>query len=109
MKTSTRNALILFGIAVLAVIIALAFMTRTSKNEEETQPQNVYVEVPEAEDMEITGSKSEAYMKDRGERSKIEAYWNDCAPDKETPNRSRNPLPGLFPALLQPPPKIFWG
>lgn len=100
MKTSTRNALILFGIAGLAVIIALAFMTRTSKSEEETQPQNVYVEVPEAEDMEITGSKSEAYMKDTGKRSKIEAYWDDCAPDKETPEPEQKPSSG---AVSGPP------
>ncbi len=84
MKTTTRNACILFGIAGTAIIVALAF-TRGKEKTEEASSQNVYIEVPEAEGVDITESKSEAYLKGTGEKSKIEAYWDDCSSDKETP------------------------
>ena len=77
-------AFILFAVAGIALAIGLILNSGKTK-EEEAPAQNVYAELPEAEDMEIPASKSRAYMTCEGNRAKIEDYWDDCLPDEETP------------------------
>ena len=77
-------AFILFAVAGIALAIGLILNSGKTK-EEEAPAQNVYAELPEAEDMEIPASKSRAYMTSEGNRAKIEDYWDDCLPDEETP------------------------
>ena len=76
-------AFILFAVAGIALAIGLILNSGKTK-EEEAPAQNVYAELPEAEDMEIPASKSRAYMTCEGNRAKIEDYWDDCLPDEET-------------------------
>ena len=55
-------AFILFAVAGVALAIGLILNSGKTKEEEEAHAQNVYAELPEAEDMEIPASKSRAYM-----------------------------------------------
>lgn len=97
MNTTTRNACILFAVAVLAIIFALLFWGKHDRNKsEDAPPQNVYTELPEAEEVEITESKSEAYMRNAGEKPKIEAYWDGCAPDEEAPAQTQKASSGAI-------------
>ena len=78
-------AFILFAIAGVALAIALVF---SKGGGEETEPttENVYADLPEAEDVEIPESKSAAYMRGDGGKAKIEDYWNDCLSDEGMPD-----------------------
>lgn len=85
MEKTKRNAFILFAVAAITLAIGVSFYLIKSKDKNKEAPvQNVYADLPEAEDMEIPESKSEAYMRGEGKKAKIEDYWDDCLPDKET-------------------------
>ena len=90
MKTTTRNACILFAIAGIALTIGLGFMLSKDNKEPEAAPlQNVFADLPEAEQTVMPDSKSDAYMRHQEEKSKIEDYWDHCSPDKETPEQTQ--------------------
>lgn len=83
-------AFILFAISGIALAIALVFSKGGGDDGTEPVTGNVYVDLPEAEDVEIPESKSVAYMRGEG-KAKIEDYWNDCLPDEETPVSPEKP------------------
>ena len=86
MEKTKRIAFILFAVAGVALAIALVFSKSGRDDGTETATGNVYVDLPEAEDVEIPESKSVAYMRGEG-KAKIEDYWNDpfyCKPQNET-------------------------
>ena len=90
-------AFILFAVAGVALAIGLILNSGKTK-EEEAPAQNVYAELPEAEDREIPASKSRAYMTSEGNRAKIEDYWDECLPDKETLVTPQNSSSGGYSA-----------
>lgn len=94
MKTTTRNACILFAIAGITLAIGLGFLLSKDKENLEPAPlQNVFADLPEAEQTVIPGSKSNAYMTHQEDKSKIEDYWDQCSPDKETPESDSKSAP----------------
>lgn len=76
-----------FGLIVIAVVCLLAVVVFKDDKEdagEEPPQKSVTIDIPEGDVPEMSDSKSEAYLK--GENStRIEDYWDSCAPDKETP------------------------
>ena len=91
MEKTKRIAFILFAVAGVALAIALVFSKSGRDDGTETATGNVYVDLPEAEDVEIPESKSVAYMRGEGSKAKIEDYWNDCLSDEETPASIEKP------------------
>lgn len=75
-----------FGLVVIAVVCLLAVVLfKDDKKEagEDIPQKSVTIDIPEGDVPEMSGSKSEAYLK--GENStRIEDYWDSCAPDEET-------------------------
>ena len=75
-----------FGLVVIAVVCLLAVIIfkEDKENSEDDVPQkSVTIDIPEGDVPVMSNSKSEAYLK--GENStKIEDYWDSCAPDEET-------------------------
>ena len=99
MKTTTRNACILFAIAGIALTIGLGFMLSKDNKEPEAAPlQNVFADLPEAEQTVMPDSKSDAYMRHQEEKSKIEDYWDQCSPDKETSEQTQTTPPAIVSA-----------
>lgn len=99
MKTTTRNACILFAIAGIALAIGLVFMLSKDDKEPEAVPlQNVFADLPEAEQTVIPDSKSDAYMRHQEEKSKIEDYWDQCSPNKETLEQTQTMPPAAVSA-----------
>ena len=94
MEKTKRIAFILFAIAGVALAIALVFSKGGRDDDAEPTAGNVYVDLPEAEDVEIPESKSVAYMRGEGSKAKIEDYWNDCLSDRETPAPQQNSSSG---------------
>ena len=94
MEKTKRIAFILFAIAGVALAIALVFSKGGRDDDAEPTAGNVYVDLPEAEDVEIPESKSVAYMRGEGSKAKIEDYWNDCLSDGETPAPQQNSSSG---------------
>ena len=85
MEKTKRNAFILFAVAGVALAVGVAFsLVKDSDKEAEPPVENVYADLPEAEDAEIPKSKSQAYLRSEGGKSKIEDYWDECLPDEET-------------------------
>ena len=76
-----------FGLVVIAVVCLLAviiFKDDKAKNAEDDAPQkSVTFDIPEGDFAEMSDSKSEAYLK-RENSTRIEDYWDSCAPDEET-------------------------
>ena len=76
-----------FGLVVIAVVCLLAviiFKDDKAKNAEDDTPQkSVTFDIPEGDVAEMSDSKSEAYLK-RENSTRIEDYWDSCAPDEET-------------------------
>lgn len=96
MNKNTRNACILFGVAGIAIAIALVLMGRKEDKETEASPENAYPEVAQAEKREISDSKYEAYTTHMKERPAIEDYWNDCTPGEDSPDeREKSPSGGV--------------
>lgn len=75
-----------FGLVVIAVVCLLAVIIfkEDKENSEDDVPQkSVTIDIPEGDVPVMSNSKSEAYLK--GENStKIEDYWDSCAPDEGT-------------------------
>ena len=75
-----------FALVVLAVVCLLAVVLfKVDKKEagEDIPQKSVTIDIPEGDVPEMSGSKSEAYLK--GENStRIEDYWESCAPDEVT-------------------------
>ena len=95
MEKTKRNAFILFAVAGVALAVGVAFsLVKDSDKEAEPPVENVYADLPEAEDTEIPKSKSQAYLRSEGGKSKIEDYWNECLPDEETPIPQQNSSSG---------------
>ena len=87
-----------FGLVVIAVICLLAVVVFKDDKEdagEDTPQKSVTIDIPEGDVPEISDSKSEAYLK--GENStRIEDYWDSCAPDEETPTpQQKTPSGGV--------------
>lgn len=71
---------------VYAIVAIVAFVIFTvlglindfskDKEKEESKEQNVYADVPDGDAVEMTASKSDAYLV--GSSSKIEEYWDAC-------------------------------
>ena len=75
-----------FGLVVIAVVCLLAAVVfRDDKKEagEDIPQKSVTIDIPEGDVPEMSGSKSEAYLKDKNS-TRIEDYWDSCAPDEET-------------------------
>lgn len=86
MDLNRYNKEIGFGLVVIAVVCLLAVVLfKDDKKEagEDIPQKSVTIDIPEGDVPEMSGSKSEAYLK--GENStRIEDYWESCAPDEET-------------------------
>ena len=71
MEKTKRNAFILFAVAGVALAVGVAFsLVKDSDKEAEPPVENVYADLPEAEDAEIPKSKSQAYLRSEGGKSK---------------------------------------
>ena len=75
-----------FGLVVIAVVCLLAVIIfKDDKNgtEDDAPQKSVTIDIPEGDIAKMPESKSEAYLK-RENSTRIEDYWDSCAPDKET-------------------------
>lgn len=73
------------SLIVISVICCLLYLNQASDKDvkEEPAPKSVLQEIPTAESTEMTGSKSEAYIRKSG-KSKFELLWDDSLSNEET-------------------------
>ena len=81
-----KNKYILFAIVAIVMFVIFTILGLINdfskdKDKETDEEQNVYVEVPDGDSMEMTVSKTDAYLV--GSSSKIEDYWDACEAAKE--------------------------
>lgn len=79
-----KTGLMVVGVS-LVFGLGILMTTKSDRTEEDGTPSsgNVYHDVPGASTKEVSDSKSETYIQERGRRSSAEDYWDRCAREHE--------------------------
>lgn len=86
-KKNISKILIFFSCLILIVVLGWYFTDGKNKKKAEGQEsENVYIDIQDAEEVEIINSKSDAYQTYRESGETIEDYWNTCEDDLERSN-----------------------
>ena len=86
-KKNISKILIFFSCLILIVVLGWYFTDgKNNKKAEGQESENVYIDIQDAEEVEIINSKSDAYQTYRESGETIEDYWNTCEDDLERSN-----------------------